>query len=58
MKTECSTSQLKLQPLHSRDVIAKFDGGNITSDSGAFLLREVEKRTLILPPFFVGKELK
>jgi hypothetical protein len=48
MKTECSTSQLKLQPLHSRDVIAKFDGGNITSDSGAFLLREVEKRTHIL----------
>lgn len=48
MKTECSTSQLKLHPLYSRDVIAKFDGGNITSDSGAFLLREVEKRTHIL----------
>ena len=48
MKTECSISQLKLHPLHSRDVIAKFDGGNITSDSGALLLREVEKRTHIL----------
>jgi hypothetical protein len=48
MKTECSTAQLKLHPLHSRDVIAKFDGGNITSDSGAFLLREIEKRTHIL----------
>ena len=48
MKTGCNVSQLKLQALHSRDIIAKFDGGNITSDSGAFLLREVEKRTHIL----------
>jgi hypothetical protein len=48
MKTECHLSQLKLEALHSRDIIAKFDGGNITSDSGAFLLREVEKRTQIL----------
>jgi len=51
METECKSNQLKLYPLHSRDVIAKFDGGNITSDSGAFLLREVEKRTHILKRF-------
>jgi Transposase DDE domain group 1 len=51
MKTECKSNQLKLHPLHSRDVIAKFDGGNITSDCGAFLLREVEKRTHILKRF-------
>ena len=51
MKTECSTIQLKLQALHSRDVIAKFDGGNITSDSGSLLLRELEKRTHILERF-------
>jgi hypothetical protein len=44
MKTECKTSQLKLHALYSRDIIAKFDGGNITSDSGTFILREVEKR--------------
>jgi hypothetical protein len=48
MKTECNTFQLKLQALGSRDIIAKFDGGNITSDSGSLLLREVEKRTHIL----------
>ena len=48
MKTECNTSQFKLQALGSRDIIAKFDGGNITSDSGSILLREVEKRTHIL----------
>src|SRR5580692_9515365 len=48
MKTECNMPQLQLHALHSRDIIAKFDGGNITSDSGAFLLREVEKHTHIL----------
>lgn len=48
MKTECSTTRLKLQALHSRDVIVKFDGGSITSDSGSLLLRELEKRTHIL----------
>ena len=48
MKTECKSNQLKFHPLLSRDVIAKFDGGNITSDGGALLLREVEKRTHIL----------
>ena len=48
MKTECKSNQLKFHPLLSRDVIVKFDGGNITSDGGALLLREVEKRTHIL----------
>ncbi|HNA61592.1 MAG TPA: transposase [Rhabdochlamydiaceae bacterium] len=48
METECNTTQLKLQALHSQDVIAKFDGGNISSDSGSLLLRELEKRTHIL----------
>jgi hypothetical protein len=48
MKTECSPHKLKLTSLISRDIIAKFDGGNITSDCGAFLLREIEKRTHIL----------
>ena len=48
MKTECHVSQLKLEDLHSRDIIAKFEGGNITSDCGALLLREVEKLTHIL----------
>lgn len=45
MKTECKTSQLKFHPILSRNVIAKFDGGSITSDAGALLLREVEERT-------------
>ncbi len=48
MKTECKSNQLKFHPLFSREIIAKLDGGHITSDGGALLLREVEKRTHIL----------
>jgi hypothetical protein len=31
--------------LLQRKVVARFDGGNITSDAAVLLLREVEKRT-------------
>ena len=45
MTTECSQSSFEFHSLNQRKVIAKFDGGNITSDAGILLLREVEKRT-------------
>ena len=45
MTTECNQSSFEFHPLNQRKVIAKFDGGNITSDAGVLLLREVEKRT-------------
>jgi Transposase DDE domain group 1 len=45
MTTECSQSSFEFHSLNQRKVIAKFDGGNITSDAGVLLLREVEKRT-------------
>ena len=48
MKTVCRTPQLNLKALYSRNIVAKFDGGRITSDSGSFLLRELEQRTHIL----------
>ena len=48
MKAECKSNQLKFHPHRSRKVIAKLDGGSLTSDGGALLLREVEKRTHIL----------
>ena len=34
--------------LDSREGVGRFDGGEITSDAGGLLLREVEKRTRIL----------
>src|SRR5256885_10813877 len=45
MTTECNQSSFEFHPLNQRKVIAKFDGGNITSDAGVLLLREVEKRS-------------
>ena len=51
MKTECTPTQLKFHALGRREVVGKFDGGNITSDAGGLLLRETEKRTGIISGF-------
>ena len=51
MKTECTPSQLEFHALGRREVVGKFDGGNITSDAGGLLLRETEKRTGIISGF-------
>jgi hypothetical protein len=48
MSTECSSRAFDFQPLGSREVTARFDGGTITSDAGALLLREVEAKTGLL----------
>ncbi len=51
MVTECNPEQLAFDSLGRREVVAKFDGGQISSDGGALLLREVEQRTGILERF-------
>ena len=51
METECSTDRLSFQPLGRREIRAEFDGGTITSDAGALLLRGVEERAAILKRF-------
>jgi len=43
MTTQCSESSFQFQPLGNRDVVAQFKGGDITSDAGALLLRQVEQ---------------
>ena len=48
MNTECSTDQLAFHALGRRTVVGRFDGGEISSDGGGLLLREVEQRTQIL----------
>ena len=42
MNTECNAKQLYFQGLGPRKVAASFDGGTISSDAGALLLREVD----------------
>ena len=49
--TECNSSDLRFHPLGRREVVAGFDGGRITSDAGAILLREVEQKTGIIRRF-------
>lgn len=48
MPTECIQERFDFHPLIRRDVVACFDGGAITSDAGALLLREVEQKTGIV----------
>ena len=48
MPTECIRERFDFHPLNHREVVARFDGGEITSDAGALLLREVEHKTGIL----------
>ena len=51
MTTECNQNSFAFHPLGSRSVVARFDGGNITSDGGALLLRETERATGIVERF-------
>ncbi len=52
MTTECIASKLEFQELEGRRVEAEFNGGQITSDSGGLLLREVESRYGFISPDF------
>lgn len=49
--TECKDFSLHFQDLGCRSVVAAFDGGNITSDAGALLLREVDVKFGFLQGF-------
>ncbi len=44
MYTHCTPGQLHFHTHGRRDVVARFDGGRITSDAGGVLLRETELR--------------
>jgi hypothetical protein len=51
MLTECTVGSLAFQAAGGREVVARFDGGPLTSDGGAFLLREVGRVTGIVRQF-------
>jgi hypothetical protein len=42
--TECTQSSFDFAALYQREVVAQFDGGDITTDGGGLLLREVDRR--------------
>jgi hypothetical protein len=51
MVAECNGRTLQFQGVGRREVIARFDGGDISSDGGSLLLREIESRTKVVEQF-------
>ncbi len=43
MQTECISDQFEFEGFERRQVVAAFDGGRMTSDAGALLLREADR---------------
>jgi hypothetical protein len=52
-QTECNGEQLNFQAVGRREVVARFDGGRLSSDGGGcgLLLRETERGTGIIKQF-------
>ena len=48
MQTKCNTDRFDFQPFERRELVGIFDGGDITSDAGGLLLREVDAKTEII----------
>ena len=49
--TECTATEIRAKAPGRRELVARFDGGNITSDAGVLLLGAVEERREILKRF-------
>jgi len=49
--THCNPPTLLFQDLGPREVVARFDGGAVTSDGGGLLLREVEAKFHLVEQF-------
>jgi hypothetical protein len=47
--TECTQCAFEFAAHFSRQVVARFDGGTITTDGGGLLLREADRRLNLLP---------
>ena len=44
--TECNLEQLEFQGMGGRRVVGRFDGARMSSDGGAMLLQEVDRRAV------------
>jgi hypothetical protein len=47
--TECNQSSFEFEASGRREIVARFDGGTISSDGGSLLLRQTDKRLNLLP---------
>ena len=47
--TDCIQSSFEFEACGKRGIVARFDGGTISSDGGAFLLRQTDQRLNLLP---------
>src|ERR1700683_2507571 len=47
--TDCSQPGFGFETCGKREIVARFDGGTISSDGGAFLLRQTDQRLNLLP---------
>jgi hypothetical protein len=47
--TDCNQSSFGFEACGKREIVARFDGGTISSDGGAFLLRQTDQRLNLLP---------
>jgi hypothetical protein len=47
--TQCNQSSFGFKACGKREIVARFDGGTISSDGGAFLLRQTDQRLNLLP---------
>ena len=47
--TECIQFSFGFEALGTREIVSKFDGGTISSDGGALLLRQTDQRLNLLP---------
>lgn len=51
MRTHCNQGSFGFHALGRREIVGRFDGGQITSDGGGLLLRETERATGIIAQF-------
>jgi hypothetical protein len=47
--TECNQTDFGFEACGRREIVARFDGGTISSDGGTFLLRQTDQRLNLLP---------
>ncbi len=51
METQCTQRSFGFQQVGGREIVARFDGGRVTSDGGGILLREIEERFHLVEKF-------